>query len=245
MTDKEIYAYLKKNSPFTDAGIAGLMGNMYAESGLRSNNLQQIYEKSLGMTDETYTKAVDDGTYKNFVRDSAGYGLAQWTWWQRKENLLKHCRAKNKSIGDCETQLEYLLKEIKGYTQVYNCLKTTNSVKEASDIVLHQYEAPSDQSVSMEQRRAGYAQVYYDKYAPAADIKPETKVWYRVQVGAYTIKANAEAMARTVNKKGFDAIIRDVDGVFKVQLGAFEKEENAKELFNKAMSKGLKVIITK
>jgi hypothetical protein len=53
------------------------MGNLYAESGLRSNNLQNTYEKKLGMTDEQYTAAVDNGSYTNFVRDAAGYGLAQ------------------------------------------------------------------------------------------------------------------------------------------------------------------------
>ena len=58
-------------------GVAGLMGNLYAESGLRSNNLQNTFEKRLGMTDEQYTAGVDNGTYTNFVKDSAGYGLAQ------------------------------------------------------------------------------------------------------------------------------------------------------------------------
>jgi len=58
-------------------GVAGLMGNLYAESGLRSNNLQNTYEKTLGMTDEKYTAMVDNGSYTNFVHDSAGYGLAQ------------------------------------------------------------------------------------------------------------------------------------------------------------------------
>ena len=58
-------------------GVAGLMGNLYAESGLRSNNLQNTFEKKFGMTDEQYTAAVDNGTYTNFVKDSAGYGLAQ------------------------------------------------------------------------------------------------------------------------------------------------------------------------
>lgn len=54
-------------------GVAGLMGNLYAESALRSNNLQQTYETKLGYTDDTYTTAVDNGTYTNFVKDSAGY----------------------------------------------------------------------------------------------------------------------------------------------------------------------------
>ena len=51
------------------------MGNIYAESGLSSTNLQNSFEKKLGYTDASYTSGVDAGTYTNFVRDSAGYGL--------------------------------------------------------------------------------------------------------------------------------------------------------------------------
>ena len=53
-------------------GVAGLMGNLNAESGLNPNNLQNSYEKSLGMTDAQYTAAVDNGSYTNFAKDSAG-----------------------------------------------------------------------------------------------------------------------------------------------------------------------------
>lgn len=59
----------------TEAGAAGLMGNLYAESALNPKNLQNSYKKKLGHTDESYTAAVDNGTYENFVRDRAGYGL--------------------------------------------------------------------------------------------------------------------------------------------------------------------------
>ena len=56
------------------------MDNLYAESGLNPMNLQNSYEKKLGMTDSQYTQAVDNGSYSNFVKDYAGYGLAQWTY---------------------------------------------------------------------------------------------------------------------------------------------------------------------
>lgn len=69
-------------------GVSGLMGNLFAESGLVPTNLQNSFEKKLGYTDDTYTTSVDNGDYTNFVHDSAGYGLAQWTYWSRKENLL-------------------------------------------------------------------------------------------------------------------------------------------------------------
>ena len=50
------------------------------------------YEKGLGLTDAEYTAAVDSGSYSNFVRDSSGYGLAQWTYWSRKEAMLNYAR---------------------------------------------------------------------------------------------------------------------------------------------------------
>ena len=93
-------------------GVAGLMGNLYTESALRFNNLQQSYETKLGYNDNTYTAAVDNGSYDNFVKDAAGYGLAQWTYWSRKQAMLEFHQSKKKSIGDLQTQLEFLIKEL-------------------------------------------------------------------------------------------------------------------------------------
>ena len=97
--EEKIWNYLKAQG-MTDCGAAGLMGNLYAESGLIPTNLQNSYEKKLGYTDATYTEAVDSGAYSNFVKDSAGYGLAQWTYWSRKKGLLDYANAAGKSIGD-------------------------------------------------------------------------------------------------------------------------------------------------
>jgi hypothetical protein len=155
-------------------GAAGLMGNLNAECALRSNNLQQTYEKSLGYTDETYTAAVDNGTYTNFVKDSAGYGLAQWTYWSRKEMLLNFAKEAKKSIGDCQMQLEFLWYELsKNYKSTLEVLKNATSVREASDIVLHKYEAPADQSEAVEIKRAGYGQKYYNKFHIIEEPKEE------------------------------------------------------------------------
>ncbi len=171
-TEQKIWNYLKA-AGYTDHGVAGLMGNLYAESALRPNNLQNSYEKKLGYTDDSYTAAVDDGSYTGFIRDSAGYGLAQWTYWSRKENLLKFAQKAGKSIGDLEMQLAFLVEELKGYKGVHQTLKTATSVKEASDSVLVNFERPADQSDSAKARRAGYGQKYYDEYAGAA-AQPST-----------------------------------------------------------------------
>ena len=157
-------------------GVAGLMGNLNAESALRSNNLQQTYETKLGYTDATYTAAVDNGTYTNFVKDSAGYGLAQWTYWSRKEQMLKFHQSKNKSIGDLQTQLEFLIKELsESYKGVWSDLKNATNILDASNSVLTKFERPANMGESVQKKRAEYGQKYYDKYAdqPAAST-PET-----------------------------------------------------------------------
>lgn len=178
--EEKIWNYLLGKG-LTKAGTAGLMGNLYAESGLRPNNLQNSYEKSLGYTDESYTAAVDNGTYGNFVKDSAGYGLAQWTYWSRKQNMLNFHKAAKKSIGDLETQLDFLMKELSGYKSLLNLLKSTSSLQAASDAVLTQFERPADMSAAAKARRAGYGQTYYDKYAGGTGTQEGSAMGYSRQ----------------------------------------------------------------
>lgn len=164
-TEERIWSYLKGQG-LTDAGAAGLMGNLYAESGLRPNNLQNSYEGKLGMADAEYTELVDKGSYANFGNDRAGYGLAQWTYPTRKAALLAYAKAAGKSIGDLEMQLGFLMKELStSYKSVLSVLKTATSVRAASDAVLLQFERPADQSETAKARRASYGQKYFDKYA--------------------------------------------------------------------------------
>lgn len=175
-SEKIIWDYLKAQG-LSDAGVAGLMGNLYAESGLRPNNLQNSYEGKLGMADAEYTERVDSGSYTNFVRDSAGYGLCQWTYWSRKEALLAHVKSLGKSIGDLEAQLSFLMKELSsGYKGVLNVLKTATTVRAASDVVLVQFERPADQSETAKARRASYGQKYFDQYATATTATGGTKM---------------------------------------------------------------------
>ena len=152
----------------TPAGAAGLMGNLYAESGLNPENLQNTHEKKLGLTDAAYTAAVDAGTYTNFAGDGAGYGLAQWTYKTRKAALLAYVRAAGKSIGDLEAQLGFLIQELAGsFPGVLSTLKTARDVRSASDAVLLQFERPADQGEAARARRAGYGKTYFDQIGRA------------------------------------------------------------------------------
>ena len=162
-TEKQIWDFLleKIGNPY---GVAGLMGNLYAESGLNPKNLQNTYNKKLGMTDDEYTDAVDNGSYTNFVNDSAGYGLAQWTYHSRKQNLLNYAKKNEASIGNLEMQLGFLWEEIQKYTAVISVLMGASNVSEASDVVLLKYEKPKNQGDSVKMARSSYGQKYYDLY---------------------------------------------------------------------------------
>lgn len=163
-TEQALFIFFKEKG-LSDNGIFGLFGNLYAESGMNPKNLQNTSEKRLGYTDDTYTAAVDNGTYGNFVKDSAGYGLAQWTYYTRKQGLLDYARSRGASIGALQVQAEYLYNELStGYKSVLSVLKTAASVREASDAVLLHFERPKDQSASVQKKRASYGEEYAALY---------------------------------------------------------------------------------
>lgn len=188
MDEKRIWGFLvgKIGNPF---GAAGMMGNLYAESGLNPQNLQNSFERKLQYTDETYTTAVDSGAYGGFVFDGAGYGLAQWTYWSRKNRLLSMAREQGRSIGDLDLQLDVLWAELQASKGILSALQNARSVREASDIVLTRYERPRDQSEAVRVKRAAYAQRYYDRFtggetmATAIERRVKVRDMYRKIIG--------------------------------------------------------------
>lgn len=154
------------NQGFNKIGVSAIMGNLQCESGFLPNNLQNDYNNAFGMTDEVYTASVDNGSYTNFVNDSAGYGLAQWTYWSRKQGLLNYAKSKGKSVGDLNTQLEFLVKELKeSFPSLYASLKNASAIASATSQFMVKYEMPADQSASAQKTRINSAQIIYNQYA--------------------------------------------------------------------------------
>lgn len=219
VADSEIIWNFFRGKGFNEFATAGLMGNLKAESGLKPTNLQNSYEKKLGLMDEEYTSCVDIGTYSNFVKDAAGYGLAQWTYWTRKEALKKYADSVGASIGNLEMQLEFLWQELSTkYKGVLNVLMKTASIQEASDVVLTQFEKPADQSVSVKAKRAEYALEYYWKHTKSvphdnenvqSDNAKQPKAEY-VTGKNYTLAGNMFVRdAAAGNKRKFSQLTAD------------------------------------
>ena len=143
---------------------AGLMGNLYAESGLVPTNLQDACEASLGYKDGTYTEAVDSGTYSGFASDGVGYGLAQWTWQERKQNLQAFAQDAGLSVGSLDLQLRFLAWELEERGLLPE-LQAACSVREASNLVLFRYEAPLDTGAETQTVRCGLSMTFYNQFA--------------------------------------------------------------------------------
>ncbi len=156
-------------------GVAGLMGNLQAESGMNPENLQNTGERALGMSDAEYTAAVDSGAYtaEQFTDDGFGYGLAQWTYRTRKAALLRFAKEQDKSIGNLDMQLDFLMDELLGsYSSVWYVLLNATTVREASDAVLLKYERPKNTTEENQQKRAELGQKFYDEYAKISPSEP-------------------------------------------------------------------------
>ena len=201
-----------------DFGTAGLIGNLYGESRFKPNNLQDGFEKRLGMNDAAYTEAVDNGSYSKdkFIKDGAGYGLPQITFWSRKEDLYNF--KGDRSIGDLYMQLDFIWWELNnGFKGVLQALQKATSIYDATKVVLTQYEKPADQSENVCRTRAAYGRTYYDKYAQGiAPVQPSQNLPYVVRITADVLnvrKGPGEQypIARTVSK-GEAFTIVDVSG---------------------------------
>lgn len=152
--------------------VAGIMGNLKAESALRPDNVQNSFEARYG-NDKTYTERVDSGVYgrEKFSRDSAGYGLAQWTHWSRKAALWDHLKGKGLSIADLEGQLDFIIIEMEA-SGLLAKLERMTDVTDATALVLRSYEKPADQSAAAVERRAKNAREYLAAFgAPDLDKK--------------------------------------------------------------------------
>lgn len=166
MGTQSIYIQLI-NAGLSKAGACGLIGNMNAESAMRSNNAQDGMTK---LSDAEYTSGVDNGTYTNFVRDAVGYGLCQWTYWTRKQELYNFAKSKGVSIGDEAMQVEFALHELKNnYPTLWKFLCTTDNVHDAAARICTEYERPAVNNISV---RASYAMRYFEEMGEEA--QPQT-----------------------------------------------------------------------
>ena len=141
MSAKTIYDRLRSHG-MTHAGACAMGGNIQAESGNRSNNV----EDRSGMSDAQYTAMVDAGGY-DFATDNGahyGYGLCQWTLKSRKVELLQYAQNRGVSIADEDMQVDFAVYELKrDFNGLWNFLCSTDDMYTATDRICREFENPA------------------------------------------------------------------------------------------------------
>lgn len=200
----------------TPAGACGLIGNLEAESdGFWCNRLEYLCVKRLKergkmYTDTSYTAAIDSGkiSCEEFLHPipgkQYGYGLAQWTTPARKSGLYTRVKQRGVSIADEDTQLEYVLYELRNmFPSVLKVLESATSIREASDIVLRKFEAPAGITETTCKSRAARGQKFYDSYAKggnAMSCTPDKVIAIaKAEDGYLEKKSNSQLDSKTAN----------------------------------------------
>lgn len=161
-------------------GVAGMMGNLYAESSLIPGRVEN--DMTSGYTiSQSYTNKLNSNqvTREQFRYNTSppqtdgygpGYGLAQWTFYTRKYNYYDYFTAgSHGAAGSVQFEVWFLLWELQtnDYIDTYNVLRTATSVNQASDYVLQHFENPANWQNYITIRRQ-YSQNLYDEYAGSA-----------------------------------------------------------------------------
>ena len=224
MSARDIYAKLIA-AGLTHEGTCGLMGNMQAESGMKSNIAQR------GMTelsDEEYTAAAAEWPVK-FIHDGVGYGLCQWTYWSRKQALFNFAQARGVSVGDEGMQVEFCISERKNdYPGLWALLCSVTDIYTAASEVCTVYERPAVNNITV---RAGYAnqlanRAKREEWGNAAEGSPAdkeaegTEVYWPPRVICEGMSGDDVAVAQAILKaRGGDvAITGEFDTRFKNRI---------------------------
>lgn len=160
MSEKTIYQTLRDGG-LSPCGACAMMGNMWAESGLKSDNVQD----NCPMGDKDYTYNVEHGIISKwqFMTDSFGYGLCQWTYSTRKAELYEFAKRMGVPISDEKMQCDFCLEELRrDYSELYQYLCTTDAIPEATKRICAEFERPAVNNFAA---RINAAQRYYNQLA--------------------------------------------------------------------------------
>ncbi|WP_430412277.1 phage tail tip lysozyme [Kordia sp.] len=156
--ERKVYVMrlLIDNYNFPINGAAGLVGNLYSESGVLPSRVEGS-AITTPMRARNFSGRTTDFTPEQIMNRSysgrtgpkkPGVGLAQWTTANRREGLFQHSfrgRQDGENIVfNMEAQVDYLVTELIGtYNRVYTVITATGvSVNDASDEVIYNFEIP-------------------------------------------------------------------------------------------------------
>ena len=168
MSKQSIWTYFK-NQGFSDEAVAALMGNFESESNCEACRVQGDFSPNRD-TSKDYARQVNGGSISayQFVHDSKGWGLAQWTYFSRKQALLEFCWNRGAGIEDEQAQCAFVIQELQSdFPSLLNILQTSKDMKQMSDLICRSYENPA---VKNYDARHAEAQKIYNQFHGTASV---------------------------------------------------------------------------
>lgn len=175
----------------TQEAMCAILANIQAESAFDPTNLEDTANYKLGLSDASYTAQVDNGSYARFVNDGFGYGLAQWTFWSRKQKFYNYAKSRGKSIGDLKLQTDFLFYEMKSdFNGIWQMLLTSHDLYACTKELLYKWENPFEKTENMKLRYS-YAKGWFetlgkDEGSFSPDVpepsKPEPELKFQIRM---------------------------------------------------------------
>lgn len=166
---KEAIYHALRNGGLSPCGACAMMGNMDAESSLISIRKQGDFSNGFVKSQE-YTAAVnsEEITRWQFMSDSIGYGLCQWTLSTRKDHLYMFAREAGTSIGDEDMQCRFCLWELHNEyaDDLYPFLCHTDDLAKAAQRICAEFERPAVNNFA---DRINAAKAYFNKLVGASE----------------------------------------------------------------------------
>lgn len=146
---QQIYNRLRGHG-MTQAGALGVLGNWECESNCEPYRVQGDFSSSRRAS-HLYVQSVEcrELSKDQFSNDAKGFGLAQWTYCSRKEELYDYWQ-KNKlaNLDTTELQVDFAVKEFKrDFSKDWQLLCSTVDIREAADAVCARFENPQIHNV--------------------------------------------------------------------------------------------------
>lgn len=139
----KIWTYFKIGMGISDTVAAAIMGNSYVESRFNERQVQDTVE--------------DKENYEYKINDNVGYGLFQWTYPSRKNDLIKIAESMNMGINNVNAQLETLKNEVlysSDHKDMWVKMNNTNNCDEATTLFFDNYEGVNDSSLAARKKAA-------------------------------------------------------------------------------------------
>lgn len=171
-------------------GVSGLMGNLQAESYLTPYRMQSEYSESANISLSYATDVVQGNitrtqfvaqnqtsiTYNGVTYGGTGFGLAQWTYYTRKQNLYDW-RINNGYVDfGVNCTVSFLLHELQtDYRGCYDAIINATSLRSISDYIMVNFENPADQSESAKVHRYRLSQAIFNDYSGISPTPTSTK----------------------------------------------------------------------